>query len=138
MTLSLTSRAGKGAPLSAIDHDDNLDKLETAILAVTPGAFGTITYAATVDLDGAELNGKLNTISLTGALTFTTSELASGQEIRLRLVCDSTTRALTFPVDWVFFTAEPTEITADKEAILSLAVFGATNADVRAVYLEQE
>jgi hypothetical protein len=42
MTLNLTRRSVKGSPLTAVDHDSNLDKLEQAIESVetTPGPKG--------------------------------------------------------------------------------------------------
>lgn len=131
------------ARLPAVDGSQ-LTNLPSSSVVTTSAAglqpatgYGSITYASTIALDGAVLNGQMNSISLTGALEFTTSSLANGQEIRLRLIADGTTRALTFPADWKFLSEKPDDITASKEAILSLAVFGTTNADVRAVYLEQ-
>lgn len=92
--------------------------------------YGTITYAAQVTLNFATLNRQMNTISLTGALELLTSNLANGLEMRLRLICDGTQRTLTFPVDWKFVSAKPAALPANKIAVLSLAVFGTTNADV--------
>jgi hypothetical protein len=123
---------------SSTGTDATLPLAAPAAAGLQPATgYGAITYASTIDLDGAVRNGQMNTISLTGTLEFTTSSLANGQEIRLRLIADGTTRALTFPADWKFLSEKPDNITASKEAILSLAVFGTTNADVRAVYLEQ-
>jgi hypothetical protein len=123
---------------SSTGTDATLPLAAPAAAGLQPATgYGAITYASTIDLDGAVRNGQMNTISLTGTLEFTTSSLANGQEIRLRLIADGTTRALTFPDDWKFLSEKPDNITASKEAILSLAVFGTTNADVRAVYLEQ-
>ena len=95
---------------------------------------GTITYGATVDLDMAALAGGYRTISLTGALTFTTSNRASGRTVTLRLLCDSTARALTFPAGWVFLGVKPSTIAASKTAILSLTFFGTADADCVAAY----
>jgi hypothetical protein len=101
------------------------------------GSYGTITYSATVTLDFAARNRRIDTISLTGALELLSSNLANGQEVRLRLVCDATERALTFPTDWKFVGTKPSTLAASKVAILSLASFGTTNADVVAAYAVQ-
>jgi hypothetical protein len=93
-----------------------------------------ITYAASVPLDMAALAGSYCTLSLTGALTFTTSNRASGRTVTLRLICDSTARALTFPPGWVFLGAKPSLIAASKTAVLSLTFFGTTDADCVAAY----
>jgi hypothetical protein len=44
MTLDLVRRSTKGAPLTAIDHDGNLDKIEQAIegIELTPGPAGPV------------------------------------------------------------------------------------------------
>ena len=95
---------------------------------------GTITYGATVDLDLAAHAGTYKTISLAGALTFTTSNRASGRTVALRLICDGTGRALTFPAGWVFVGAKPSTIAASKTAVLSLTFYGTADADCVAAY----
>jgi len=99
--------------------------------------YGTISYASTITLDFAALAGQINTISLTGALTLATSNLANGRELRLRLICDGTQRTLTFPTDWKFVGPRPATIAASKVAILSAAAFGSANSDVIAAYSVQ-
>ena len=95
---------------------------------------GTITYAATVDLDMAALVGGYRTISLAGSPTFTTSNRGAGRAVTLRLICDSTARALTFPAGWVFIGTKPSTIAASKTAVLSLTFFGTADADCVAAY----
>lgn len=99
--------------------------------------YGTITYASQVTINFAARDRQINTISLTGALELLSSNLANGREVRLRLVCDGTQRALTFPTDWRFVGEKPANIAASKVAILSLATFGTANADVVAAYAVQ-
>jgi hypothetical protein len=50
VTLDLTRRSTKGTPLSATDHDTNLDKLETAILA--PRVRGQASRTTTGEVTG--------------------------------------------------------------------------------------
>jgi hypothetical protein len=95
-----------------------------------PTGFGSITYAATVDLDLAVQHGRVNSIILTGPLTFTTSNLANGRVTGLRLIPGASARDLTFPADWKFVSAKPASLPADKVARLTIEVHGTTNADV--------
>lgn len=97
-------------------------------------SYSTITYGATTNLDLAALDSQYRTISLTGDLTFTTSNLANGRTVVLRLVADGTARNLTFPAGWKFIGAKPTNIAASKSAILSLTFFGSADADCIAAY----
>ena len=97
-------------------------------------SYSTITYGATTNLDLAALDSQYRTISLTGNLTFTTSNLANGRTVVLRLVADGTTRNLTFPAGWKFIGAKPTNIAASKSAILSLTFFGSADTDCIAAY----
>jgi hypothetical protein len=128
-TRILSSSTGFGTELPLVTSTD--PGLQPA------SGYGSIVYAAQVTLNFSTLNGQINTISLTGALELLTSNLANGREVRLRLVCDGTQRALTFPVDWKFVGTKPATIAASKVAILSLAAFGASNADVIAAYAVQ-
>jgi len=105
----------------------------TAFLPTTFSA-GTIGYATTVNLDMSTLNGKYNTISLTGDLTFTTSNRDTGRNTVLRLICDTTNRNLTFPAGWVFIGAKPSGIASSKTAVLSLSFFGTADTDCVAAY----
>ena len=99
----------------------------------------TLAYAATVNLDMALLAGKMAILNLTGPVTFTASNLGAGREVSIRIVCDSTSRAFTFP-GWLFTQTPgtgPATIAAGKTAILSVRFWGASNADATAVYAVQ-
>jgi hypothetical protein len=129
-----TSGAGTVAATDTIlQAIQKLDGNDAAKLPITFTA-STITYAATVDLDLAALAGGYRTISLTGALTFTTSNRASGRQVTIRLICDSTARALTFPAGWAFLGTKPSTIAASKTAVLSLTYFGTADSDCVAAY----
>ena len=94
----------------------------------------TIAYGATVDLDMATLTGKYRTISLTGNLTFTTSNRASGRQVVLRLLADASTRTLTFPGGWRFVGTKPANIAASKVGVLSILFFGTADSDCVAAW----
>lgn len=123
---------------SSTGADVTLPLATTSDAGLQPASgYGTISYAAQVTLDFAALAGQMNSISLTGDLELLSSNLANAQEVRLRLVCDATQRTLTFPTDWKFVGTKPANLAASKVAILSLAAFGTTNADVVAAYAVQ-
>ena len=120
------------------NFDDVPDLVTSSSAGLQPASgYGTITYAAQVTIDFAARDRQINTINLTGALELLSSNLANGREVRLRLVCDATQRTLTFPTDWRFVGTKPANIAASKVAILSLASFGTTNANVVAAYAVQ-
>lgn len=97
----------------------------------------TITYASTTNLD-FDSGNDLKTESLTGNVTFTTSNLGVGRVVVLRIICDGSNRTFTFPSGWTFVGgAAPTSITASKTAILSLTSFSTTDASVVAAYAVQ-
>ena len=129
-TVAGTVAAGDDSRFSAV--------VTTSAAGLQPASgYGTITYAAQVTIDFAARDRQINTISLTGALELLSSNLANGREVRLRLVCDGTEQTLTFPTDWKFVSMKPVNIAASKVAILTLAAFGTTNADVVAAYAVQ-
>jgi len=95
----------------------------------------TVTYAASTTIDFAAAT--LQTVTLTGNITFTTSNLAAGRGVTVRVICDSSTRTYTFPA-WKFVgSAAPASCTANKVGLLSLLSFSTTDANVVAAYSEQ-
>lgn len=91
-----------------------------------------IPYAASVDIDFA--TDEFKTVTVSGDITFTGSNMAAPAEIVVRLVeSGSASRALTFPA-WTWVTIEPTTLAADSVGLLRLIAFGATAADVVASY----
>jgi hypothetical protein len=95
-----------------------------------PTGFGTITYASTVDLDLAVLDGQVNEIELTGALELTASNLAKGRQTGLLLDPGASERTITFPVDWRPVGAKPATIPANKIARLTLECWDTTASRV--------
>jgi hypothetical protein len=72
MTLNLTRRSVKGSPLTAAEHDSNLDKLETAITRapvrgqLSRTTTGTITIASQGTYVTTGLEGTLDTATASG------------------------------------------------------------------------
>jgi hypothetical protein len=134
--LATVATTGAYGDLSGLPTLPGVVTTSSAGLQLATG-YGSIAYAAQVTLDFAALNGQMNFITLTGALELLATNLANGRELQLRLIPGASQRTLTFPVDWVFYSPKPANIPANKELILSLAAYGATNAAVRAIALTQ-
>ena len=109
---------------------------ESAGLAPATG-FNTLAYAATTNLDMAALNQQYKTLTLTGDVTFTTSNRANGRTCSIRIVSGASQRAFTFPIEWDFLGTKPTTIAANKVAVLSFAFYGSTDDDCVAAYAVQ-
>lgn len=92
----------------------------------------SLTYGATTDLDF--LGADDRDLALTGNITFTTSNKASGLSLRIRIKADGSSRNFTFP-SWVFIdAAAPASIGANKTAILELQCYGTADTDIVARY----
>jgi len=141
--------AGQGVPTggtagqaliksSGTDYDADWETLSTRTTSANglqPAlSFAAITYGATVDLDLAALDGQYRTITLTGNITFTTSNRAAGRTVLIRLLPGASERTLTFPADWVFVSTKPATLAANKTAVLSLTFFGTADTDCVAAY----
>jgi hypothetical protein len=134
----LTYDAASREVRSSTGTDATLPLVSTSSAGLQPArSFSTITYGATVALDFASLDAQYRTISLTGNLELTTSNLANGRTLVIRLVADANQRTLTFPTDWKFLGTKPANIAASKVGVLSITAFGTTNADVVAAYAVQ-
>jgi len=89
-----------------------------------------------VDIDFSE--DQLQTMSIASNITFTTTNRAVGLSKTIRIITDGTTRTLTFPSDWNFVGAKPTEQAGSKTGILTLTNFGTTDAYIVAGYAVEE
>lgn len=87
------------------------------------------TVTTVLDFDGA----LVQKLTLTGAVTFTTSNRTAGCAIDFLIIGDTADRVLTFPVGWTWLTTKTTTIPANKEAMLSLRCFGTADTDIRAM-----
>jgi len=97
----------------------------------------TLSYAGTVNLD-FNSGDNFHTITLAGALTLTSSNLASMREKIVRIIGDGSNRVITFPAGWNFLgttvSAGMVTLLANKIAVVSCKSFGVTDANVVAVY----
>jgi hypothetical protein len=56
----------------------------------------------------------------------------------VRIVCDGTSRTLTFHSSWIFIGEKPASIAASKTAILSMTCFGTAETDIVCSYAVQD
>lgn len=117
--------------VNALQAQGGLSYDRATILGAT-----AVSYSATTNLNFTSGND-LKTLSITGNVTFTTSNSAVGRSLTLKILCDGTQRNLTFPGTWVWMGTAPTNIAINKTAILSLTCFGTGDANVVAAYAVQ-
>lgn len=114
---TLISPSGEEGPLGALSHS-------------------VLTFVPSVNLDFSTA-AESHTISLTGNLTLTTSNLAGGRRKLVRLIDDGSARTLTFPVAWTTIGgAIPANMTASATALLELYCFSNADSGVLARYVE--
>jgi len=100
-----------------------------------PSKQGTLTYAATVDLNFS--GNAVNVLALTGDVTFTTSNRAAPRGLQVIVSADASARTLTFPSNWIWLGTKPTTIAASKTGMLSLYCKGTAESDVIAGWAVQ-
>lgn len=111
---------------------DTTDKPTFANVVITASAH---TYAASMAID---FNGNgFRTVTLTGNVTFTTSNRAAGRSVTYKINPGASARTPTFPAGWVWIGATPTTFTASKIGILTVTCWGTADTDVTASYNEQ-
>lgn len=108
------------------------DKPTFANVQITPSSH---TYAASVAIDFS--GDGFKTLTLTGDITFTTSNLAAGRSVTYRINPGASARTPTFPGTWIWIGATPTSFTASKIGVLTVTSWSTTDADVTASYNEQ-
>lgn len=99
-----------------------------------------LTHAGTVTLD-FDASSTVRTISLTGAVTFALSNLATNRTYRLKISNPQATNCtVTLPSNTStnFLGGAPTTITAGKVAMWSLESWGTANADVISAWAETQ
>jgi hypothetical protein len=125
--------AAQGAKADTAIQPGDLVSTSAAGLAPATG-FNTLTYT---DLDMAALDHQYKTLTLTGDVTFTSSNRANGRMVSIRILPGASARTLTFPVEWDFLGSKPATIAANKTAVLSLTFYGSTDDDCVAAYAVQ-
>lgn len=93
----------------------------------------TLPYSSTGTLNFVSQG--FQTVTLTGAISFISSDLESGRSKTIRIIGDGSSRALSFPTGWKFVgSTAPTGLASGKVAILTATSFGNTDFNVIAAY----
>lgn len=96
---------------------------------------GSISGSTALDFDPEIPSYRTGAVA--GALTFTTTNLAAGRGMSVRLdnSASGSARNLTFPAGWTWLAGSaPAEIEANKVGIISLVSYGSADADVVAAW----
>jgi hypothetical protein len=105
-----------------IDNSRKTLNLETTI-GTSLGTSGT------VNLDISALTGSYQSITMAGAITFTTSNRGAGRSVTLRLDPGASSRSLTYPTGWRFVGTRVTTLNSTKLAVLTITFFGTADTD---------
>jgi hypothetical protein len=81
-----------------------------------------------VNLDMAALHGTIQTIALTGAITFTTSNRAAGREVTLVIAAGGSSRTLAWPSWLAVGAALPTSLASGKTLVATVTFMDTTDA----------
>jgi hypothetical protein len=105
---------------------------------LTLDRFNTLTYGVipgSVAIDTSPALPVFNSLALNQDTTFTTTNLDNGRSASVRVVCDGTTRNLTFPAGWTWLGSGPPAVLAAGDiGYLSITAYGTANADVVAAW----
>ena len=107
------------------------DPLTPADIEAAPAVrtVGTgLATSGTVNLDMAVLHGTIQTIALSGDVTFTTSNRAAGREVTLILSAGGASRTLAWPSWLVVGTALPTTLASGKTTVVTATCTDTTDA----------
>ena len=131
---SLTSGFGKFYALSTDSRPYFLDDGGQGY-NLTLDRFNGLTAGATVTINTAPNLPVFNSVTLNQNTAFATSNLGNGRSASVRVVCDATTRTLTFPGTWTWLgSGPPASLAANDVGYLSITAYGATDADVVAAW----
>lgn len=127
---------GVADPAAAL-HGMNKQYADANYGKLTPTVGTSLAGTGTVNLDLSTLNDTIQTITLSGNITFTTSNRAAGRRVTLLITSDASIRTFTFP-SWIFVGgAAPANIAASKTALLEVICPSTTDAATVARYAVQ-
>lgn len=104
-----------------------------SVFAPNAETVGTgLATTGTINLDMSTLHGSIQTITLTGDPTFTTSNKAAGKRLTLVLAAGGSTRTITWPAWTAYGAALPTSLASGKSMIVDVFFTSTTEASGRA------
>ena len=83
--------------------------------------------SGTVNLDMASVHGTIQTVTLSGNATFTTSNRAAGREVTLVLAAGGSSRTLTWPSWLAVGAALPTSLASGKTIVVTVTFVDSTD-----------
>jgi len=93
-----------------------------------PSLGSSLGTTGTVNLDMAALDGTYQTISMTGNITFTTSNRAAARQVTIKLIPGGSARTLTWP-SWISLQGDlPTTLASGKVAVFTVVFWDTTDA----------
>lgn len=121
---------GTGSSQVAVgDHTHTAAEVGAAPATRTVGT--GLATSGTVNLDMASVHGTIQTVTLSGNATFTTSNRAAGREVTLVLAAGGSSRTLTWPSWLAVGAALPTSLASGKTLVVTVTFVDTT--DVAAV-----
>ena len=106
---------------------DNIQKLIHDLETITSSTAITVNFN----------NEDLAKLALAHDTTFSSSNLAVGKTKEIHIT-SSSAQTMDFPEGWTFYGTKPTTTSAGKDSVLQLTSIGSTDADVKAVFVEEE
>jgi hypothetical protein len=105
---------------------------------LTLDRFNTLTPAASVTINASPSLPVFNSLALNQDTTFTTFGLGDGRSASVRVICDASTRTLTFPsgpTGWTWLgSGPPASLEAGDVGYLSITAYGTADTDVVAAW----
>jgi len=105
------------------------------------GPAGSSSHSTLIEASPTEIDfasDDYRSLTLTGDVTFSTANREAPRTVSIRIIAGASNRNYTFPAGWKFVGgATPTQILANKIAILTITCFGTTDSDVVGAYGEQ-
>lgn len=141
MSLSSRLRGLVAKVFGRHEGEEAADLMEAELLTLSGGTMtgnvvytpSAITYAASIALnfDGVAIQ----TLTLTGDVTLTTSNRATGKSVLVKLLASGGVRTFTSLPSWVWVGGTaPASLASGKTALLSLTCFGTAETDIVAAY----
>lgn len=123
-------RTGAGIDMYVTDSTGSVAYKNNEVLVKTVGS--ALSTSGTVNLDFSTLTGTIQTIDVTGDITFTTSNISAGCTLELRISAGASDRNITWPSWLSFGEALPLVISAGKVLTIALRCTGTTDASIDA------
>lgn len=128
------NNGGSWGGTSGFTYDDTNNVCTAKNVNITPE---TLVYNANMALNF--LSNGLQSVDLVGNVVFTSSNLAGGRAISVKILASGAPRTVTYPVAWTVWLgtvpANPFTVASGKTGVLSLTSWTAADAGITAVWV---